>query len=584
MSGAELPFKLVQYLRLHAPALAPTLRRLLLVIYLAALGIVLAALAIGRDLPLHGNIHDIFIWVNAGQFIEQGLRPHIDFSSPLGPLYLYASYAAWRLTDNIGDIPLITGLGFAVLFGALIWAYRSYIRTWLLPEAFVLVLLLALSGRQMGALDINLTWYGGYNRLCWIGVVVLVLVVLGKNAALLSPSKTDRMRVAILAGGLLGVTFFIKVNFFIAAGAIYGGWLIGSGAFRDLRAWAVPALLFSLAVALALLLGLDVAAYIRDIARAGAARDSGAASSIFHPVAFVLAIVFLIANVITDMLIGNLRDLPGRIVLYAGISAGIFFGIAGDFAKPLELFLIVLCYRFVDAFPQLVSRPDRELFSVLPLSAAVIVGALIFLVVEFYSVVLTSVYRLGAYSDAKSQAITWSAPAPSRKTLRLRAAHEPDDSDYTLFAEIMAKTAERDAILKAVSGVRQELFELSNKAYAAQVDEGRDVLQRMGGLEGKTVLPLEFSNPYPFLLGVRPPAGALLWYHDGTTFNGGVSTSLDEIFDRTDIVLVPHVSVDPQMRPVLNGMFERYNLRTSKFCEFHIGCYWSFYRRCTSQG
>jgi hypothetical protein len=584
MSGAELPLKLVQFLRLNAPTCAPIVRRLLLVIYAAALVIVLAAFFLGRDLPLHGNIHDIFIWVNAGLFIDMRLRPHVDFSSPLGPLYLYANYAAWRLVDNVGDMPLVVGLAFAAAFSALVWAYRGYVRTWLLPEAIVLVMLLALSGRQMGALGINLSWYGAYNRICWIGVVVLILVVLGKNAALLSPSKTDRLRVAMLAGGLLGLTFFVKINFFIAIGAIYGGWLIGSGAFRDLRTWAVPALLCGLAGGIALLLGVDIAGYLRDIAQAGSARDSAAASSIFHPVAFILAIVFLVANLIIDTLIGNTRDLGGRAVLYAGISAGIFLGIAGDFAKPLELFLIVLCYRAVDSFPQLVARADQELFSVVPLIAVPIVGALIFIVIEFYSVVLTSAYRLGGYSDAKSQAVSWSAPAPSNRTLRLRMGHEPEDGDYTLFARIMANTGERNAILKAIGDLRQELFELSNKGYVAQIDEGREVLQRLGNLSDQTVFPLEFSNPYPFLLGTRPPRGALLWYHDGTTLNGSVPTSLDVIFDRSDVVLVPHISVDAQMRPVLNGMFERYNRRTSKFCEFHVGFYWSFYRRCAQQG
>lgn len=580
MSGAALPTRFMDLLRRGAPRCAPILRLLLLAIYVVALAIAVAGLLFGRDLPIHGNIHDIFIWVNAGQFIDMGLRPHVDFSSPLGPLYLYANHAAWRLTSTVSDLPLVLGFGFAAVFGALIWICRDYFRNWLLPEACLLVALLALSGRQMGAFDVNLTWYGSYNRFCWIGVVVLILILLGRNAALLRPSQTDRLRVALLAGGLLAFAFFIKINFFIAIGAIYGGWLIGSGAYRDLRAWIVPVLLLALAAVIALMLGVDLAAYARNIAQAGSARESRAASGLFHPIAFILTIVFLVANIVIDVLIGETHDLKRRIVLHAGIAAGMFFGITGDFAKPFELFLIVLAYRLVDAFPRLVSRPDPELLAVLPLTATVVGAALVFITIELFSVMLTSVYRLGGNSDARSHPVIWSDAPPSNRAIRLRAAHQREHSDYTQFAGLMAGRSDRAEILKAVSALPRELFELSNKAYVAQVDEGRDVLQRLDNISSQIVLPLEFTNPYPFLLGAKPPRGALLWYHDGTTFNGNAPATLDRVFDRTDIVLVPHISVDPQMRPVLNGMFERYNRRTSRFCEFHVGLYWSFYRRC----
>ncbi|WP_204348984.1 hypothetical protein, partial [Klebsiella pneumoniae] len=75
------------------------------------------------------------------------------------------------------------------------------------------------------------------------------------------------------------------------------------------------------------------------------------------------------------------------------------------------------------------------------------------------------------------------------------------------------------------------------------------------------------ANPYPMLLNRPPLKGALLWLHDGTTFNGANTKMLDPIFDQSDVVLMPHVTGDPAMRPVLNAMFTDYNARRNVFCQ-----------------
>lgn len=580
VEALPLPLRLIQSLRRSAPAINQSLRRLLLAIYVSAFVLTVASLFAKGEMPLNGNIHDIFIWVNAALFIDSGLRPHVDFSSPLGALYLYANAAAWRLTDNVGEMPIIVGIGFAIALGILLLGYRRYLRRWLLPEALAIIMLLALSGRQMGEVKANLTWYGSYNRLCWIAIFVFVFVILGRNAVAVAPSQSDRLRIAALAGFLLGLIFFIKINFFVALCVIYGGWLFASDAYRDLRAWAVPAMMFVVWVAGAALLGVDIAGYLQDLTSAAMARDSSEAIGLIKPVAFVLAAVLVLANVIADWVIGNWTDLRRRLILYVGLSGGLVFALAGDFATPLEVFLIVLAYRLLDALPSMMERPDRELLAALAATALIVFGSLLFVALEMYSVFLTSIHKITHYSPARSQSIAWSQSGPSAKTIRLRVPHPRAESDYSLVAEIVDRSAERPQLLRAISGLRGEAFKLYNKTYVAQVEEGRAVMMRQGLPAGRILFPLEFSNPYGFLLGTRPPAGALLWYHDGTTFNGDLAQSLDPVLDNSEFVLVPHVTVDPQMRVVLNGMFERYNARTLKFCEFHTGLYWSFYKRC----
>ncbi|WP_171258222.1 hypothetical protein, partial [Acinetobacter baumannii] len=65
-------------------------------------------------------------------------------------------------------------------------------------------------------------------------------------------------------------------------------------------------------------------------------------------------------------------------------------------------------------------------------------------------------------------------------------------------------------------------------------------------------MPLEFTNPYPMLLNRLPLKKTLLWLHDGTTFNGDNLDLLDTAFDQADVVLMPHVTEDADMRPILN--------------------------------
>jgi hypothetical protein len=110
------------------------------------------------------------------------------------------------------------------------------------------------------------------------------------------------------------------------------------------------------------------------------------------------------------------------------------------------------------------------------------------------------------------------------------------------------------------------------------VEEGVRVVRRSDHAQAR-ILALEFTNPIPFLLAA-PPVKAPLWLHKGTTFGGRDVGLLDHAFATADIVMVPHVTVDPRMRPVLNAMFARFNAAASRFCEFHVGKYWTFYQVC----
>ncbi|WP_204320286.1 hypothetical protein, partial [Proteus vulgaris] len=83
--------------------------------------------------------------------------------------------------------------------------------------------------------------------------------------------------------------------------------------------------------------------------------------------------------------------------------------------------------------------------------------------------------------------------------------------------------------LRAVSATQDRIFIFENFAYARMIEEGLDVLKRMGRPTDQRVFALEFANPYPMLLNRPPLKGALLWLHDGTTFNGANTKMLDPI-------------------------------------------------------
>lgn len=561
------------------------LLRLRVVVYLAVVGLFLVALARGEGLPIHGNIHDTFIWLNAALFIDSGLRPHVDFSSPLGPLYLHANHLAWLATSAVGDMPLIVGFGTAAGFLVLAVLYRGYLRPWLVADMLMLVFVLAVCGRQMGHVAIDLTWYGTYSRYCWIAVLLLAIVLLSRGEALLKPDAADRLRIALLTGVLLTFVLLIKINFVVSIGIIYFAWMVASGAIRDLRVWVVPAAIVAAFVGAAALAGVSLDGYLRDILSAGEARRSEAASSLLRIEYPISLVVFLVFNFVFDRLFPPADGRTGsRTILSVGLAAGLFVGVVGDYARPFEVFAIVFAVRVLDRIADIYPRAVREPLAILPMTVAPVAVGAVFLIVEIYAVSLVSIYRLAGAPTSRLDEVSWSSPPPEPRRMHLFTSNESDKfiGGFPVIAAIMEPSPDRDRMMRALSATSTAIVHFTNKSYVPQVEEGVAVLRGIDGLANARVFPLTFSNPFPFLLGTRPPDKTPLWIHDGTTFNGDDPTFLDPLLAGSDIILVPHLSIDFLMRIRLKAMFEAFNARTRMFCEFHTGLYWSYYRRCRS--
>ncbi len=535
----------------------------------------------GTTLPLNGNIHDVFIWINAGYFIESGLQPHVDFSSPLGPLYLYAVYAAWLSSKAAIDIPFILGFGTWLLFSAAVIIFRRHCRPQLIPDILIFLFVVSISGRQLGDVKMYITWYGNYNRFCWVALLLLVLVLIGKNQRLLTPTPSDRIWIGALTGLFLAFTLLIKLNFFVAIGALYFGWMLASGAIRDWRSWVIPAAIVIVAAAAAQLAGIDLRAYAMDIAQAGEARRSSAATRLVRWEDFLLGGLFVAGNMLVDLLLNRNDGLfARRQVLACAIALALILGITGDFGKPIEFFLVLLGWRVADLYPQLKPKILADPRAYLPLSGVAVLGLVAFTMIEAYAVTLVGAYRLVGYPASRSEAVAWRQDGGAGKTVDIRFSRNTEAVGYRGFAEIIDQSPNRDRVLAALSEARERFFVFDNASYVRMIDEGLQVLKSLGRPTDRYILPLEFTNPYPMLLNRPPLKKTLLWLHDGTTFNGDNLDLLDTAFDQADVVLMPHVTEDADMRPILNDMFKGYNARRKAFCQFHMGRYWAFYRRC----
>lgn len=535
----------------------------------------------GTALPLHGNIHDAFIWINAGYFIASGLQPHVDFGSPLGPLYLYAVYAAWLVSKAATDIPFILGFSIWLLFSAIVMAFRRYLRAEFIPEILLFLFVLSMSGRQLGEVKMYITWYGNYNRFCWIALLLLVLVLFSKNQRLLVPTQSDRTWIGILSGLLLAFTLLIKLNFFVAVGVVYFGWMLASGAVRDWRSWLIPAAIVIAALAGAHLAGVDLRAYGMDIIQAGEARKSVAATRFIRWEDLLLGALFVAGNVLIDLLLNRDDGLfARRQVLASTIALSLILGITGDFGKPIEFFLVLLGWRVIDLYPQLKPKILADPRAYLPLSAVAILGLVAFTIIEIYAVALVGAYRLVGYPASRSETVAWRQDGGAGKAVDIQFSRNVEAVGYRGFAEMLDQSPDRDRILATLSESRDRIFAFDNATYVRMIDEGLQVLKSLGRPTDRYVLPLEFTNPYPMLLNRPPLKRSLLWLHDGTTFNGANLNLLDTAFDQADVVLIPHVTEDADMRPILNDMFKGYNARRKVFCQFHMGRYWAFYRRC----
>ncbi|MFM7375707.1 MAG: hypothetical protein ACKO39_11225, partial [Chthoniobacterales bacterium] len=249
----------------------------------SVLGLVLAA---AIPLPSIACAQDIGVMLDAGWRYYQGQQCHVDYRSPLGPVFAMLPGIPFKLFG-----PEYSSLRFLPLFVTVCIGFWSIaLMRNVVPKAVSLVTSLAIGLFSGGLFHPGfayqaLTFATFYNRVAF-GLLCIAVI-----ACLIPRSKVAAGRALFVDASLgvaLGIVLFLKVNFFVFGAVLAGVSLVFNR--RTLRSLGVTAAGFVVVSALiAASFGFRFDLMLADISMAAAAREGVTYSLFFHPLRNFLA-------------------------------------------------------------------------------------------------------------------------------------------------------------------------------------------------------------------------------------------------------------------------------------------------------
>lgn len=528
---------------------------------LAALLAVAAALLPG-PVPVLGNLHDIFIPLNAAAAIEHGLALHDDIRSPFGHLYFWLHHAASRLWQLLAPdasalaVLTLAGLLFALgavlalAFARCVLGPNPLTRPWLAA----LLILLAVSPRNQASLDDHKTllWYGLYNNQLW-GVVIVLLAVLlvllthTGTRETLRARPTRQLALAVLLAAGLYVTLHYKVNFFLACTLLALAILLVTGGRAARRIAIATAVLMLLAVLVTGIAGYDYPGYAADLARAAAAKRQHPSSA-----GSILATIALVALLATALIANGgawrAHATAERhvLVLVPSLLAAlaIALGVLGDFSGARSRFWLLpaLAALAVPAW-----RPLRRV--------AILFIAMLMLL-DAFAIARTIELR---YRDDHERFVRVTMSGGPGRTIDL-LLEPPDRRAARIFRHLADATPEALIGIASFSpslGLSQDPNNWNIHYARARAAAARWLRERASALVAGEA---EFVNGVAWLNG-RAPAPGPHWVHAGTTLPAAALPRLWAWYAQWDVVLVPVFSVDALEQVALACNFFRFNRR-----------------------
>jgi hypothetical protein len=134
----------------------------------------------------------------------------------------------------------------------------------------------------------------------------------------------------------------------------------------------------------------------------------------------------------------------------------------------------------------------------------------------------------------------------------------------------------RDGKFEAVRRYLPPLQEIFQVEYLVTVKDGIETLQRLAPA-GKSVIVLDFSNPFSFSLHLPPPRGDALFNDIGRTQSRGHPIPAAAYFASATFVMIPHVPVSVSARDYLMSTYADHLARY--FHPVAESRYWTVLRR-----
>jgi hypothetical protein len=520
--------------------------------HLTIAALLVAILGIGIRtgiVPMRSYVHDMVFFADNAWRVLWGQRPHVDYSSGLGPVtYLISALGVKLAGGNLNGL----GYGNALAGVAMgIWAYALLIRRVsgvLAVAGAAMLCLLAVAPVQLGESFRLSTIAMSYNRQ---GYVLLGLLIV-ECFPLRQQERERSVAGALSTGALCGILLFLKANYFLVALVLAGVSLVWNGRLERRRAAGVAAGFAVAALAFLAYLRFDVGAMLADLRMAAGARGGGVSK------AFLLQVFA--------------ENLPGFLIL-AGLAA----------------------------MAQVVGRPTAERgwvgrvlrFRPLALAGAVYVAGVLLLVTncqlerlplhELLALLFLDCILQGSWPDARHATVmaavtaglilgTQSADGLALVNgLRLKL-HPPRVYAYPVDGGGYSGAIFLDDYLDTRDTGRPY-----GRFLAAYLNDGTDLLRRELR-SGEKVTTMDSYNPFPFALGIEPPRGGMASATYNYLYSARLHPSADAFFGNADVVMFP--KEHEQIESCWVGMMKYYYPELERrFVQVAESAQWRMYRR-----
>jgi hypothetical protein len=479
--------------------------------------------------------NDSMIFFDAIYRIGLGQRPSVDFPTALGPVTLYLpALGAWLTHGNAGAVEAASAI-FALVLGiataqAGAARFPSAVVAVLVLIVFLIVVPAALLGGY-GGNSITAVGSGGevvtggmtlamlYNRWGW-AMLIPIFCYLAPRRDNAAPTIVETVSLSLL----LAILFYLKLNYFVVGLAACGLFaMLNPGRWRTLGIGAAATL------ALVLLAGLTTGllpAYLRDVAFA--AKVSGGRGSFIEIVRI------------------NLRDL-----LLAGAPLAVL-----AFARRLLwrdvamiAFMIVGCLFVINQNSQYVIMPPLAVigaYGVARMTGADKAERASFLGAFAVFLLLCSSLLLDRGLTMIDQAYAahrehLRGPTPWTATPGLRGVYVMERESY--LGELRSADTE-DKRIRTFMRINQmgRLQPLRQQEYMETLVAGAADLR--GVIKpGESIVTLDMSNPFPFMLNARPAKGSWLTMDAGRTLTEKMHPAPEDIFADADHVMIAKLSL-----------------------------------------
>ena len=506
-----------------------------------------AALAVPEKMYITMMAHDVMIFLDGIYRVDTGQIPHIDFVSPLGPFIYYFPLAVGylpglgtSLPDALAVLSLLAGVA-----AAYVAITRMNFTTGLLFVTSVTLLVAA--PVVPGSSSAEVTFAMFYNRIGYAGVMLVMVFLLPARA------KVSALLEASLIGTLGLVLLNIKITYFVAwVGILFAVTFVNPTA--RVAALGGVALASTCAVALAAWMPDMYLGYFHDLREAGAAKvGGGTIEGIWKNLkkhgayfAVILWAAWFVAK-------GAYQSKQSRLV-FVGSRASILIGSIVLFVMNAQSAFLVRPETALLILAVMEYRSSATASRVSGLFALLCLVALFKLLPQFDSgfSVLNKYFRKSSETEVSYP--FYVAPELSnrfviREGRSLFASF--DDGDMVGVSGLRALMLE--------TGPRQEIFQ---DDYLYSLSHGVVALQALIKQHGGgTVMTMDFSNPFSFLLGLRPPSGDYLWYHDGVNVAPDSMREAEYLFADIRYVMVPVIPANLRSRDFLWDKYGDYVMK-----------------------